>query len=115
MKLYNQIISDTPRFNTLINVTELSNHDMIYVYHLLSIGTKIKLYKTEKRLNGSIIYKVYFHNFLLGFAELSKLKQSFFAIDDVLEGTISKLSKEKYLPINNLEICVHNKQLKLVS
>lgn len=117
MRLFNNTISDISINNlkTIVCVNELTSHDMIYVYHLLSIGTKLKLEQTELKLNGNLIYKVLFNHFTIGFIEISKFSKLLFSKDTELEATIFNLSKEKYLPLKSLEISVQSKQLKLVS
>jgi hypothetical protein len=118
MKVFNYINNYSTTINsinTLVKAEQLSSFDMIYVYHLLSIGTKLNLYKEGDKLNGDLIYKVMFNTFKLGYVTISSFSKVIFREEEELEATISNLAKEKYLPLNNLELSVRKKELKRVS
>lgn len=118
MKIFNftnQPSSDIFRAKSVVKVEQLTSFDMIYVYHLLSVGTKLKLEFTEERLTGDLIYKVKFNSFVLGFITLTGLSRMMFEGESELEATIFNLAKEKYLPLKSLELSVSKKSLKMVS
>lgn len=118
MKFFNYRKDQSPQFsviNTLVKVEQLTSFDMIYVYHLLSIGTKLTLVKKGEKLNGDLVYKVMFNSFKLGYVTISSFSKIMFREEEELDATISNLSKEKYLPLNNLELSVTKNELKMVS
>ncbi|MGV6860789.1 MAG: hypothetical protein ACWA41_03405 [Putridiphycobacter sp.] len=91
--------------HTIVNVNELSSHDMIYVYHLLSLGTKVRLSKSqEESLLEEINYEVFYKNFKLGTITIKGVSKSLYQNESKLEAVISNLSKEKYLPLQSLEL-----------
>ena len=101
--------------NLLAKVDQLSSYDMIYVYHLLSVGSKLNLTQTEKKLNGDLVYSVMFNTFKLGYITISNFSK--ILLRDVLnlEACVFGLAKEKYLPLKSLEISISNNILKMVS
>lgn len=118
MKIFNYKRGELSPFNrvdTLVKVEQLTSFDMIYVYHLLAIGTKLSLINTEEKLNGDLVYKVMFNTFKLGYITISSFSKILFQGEEKLEATISSLAKELYLPLKNLEISVTKKELKMVS
>jgi len=118
MKLFNfinQPNSDVFKAKSVVKVEQLTSFDMIYVYHLLSVGTKLNLEFTEERLTGDIVYIVKFNSFVLGFITLTGLSKLLFSGEIELEATIFNLAKEKYLPLKSLELSVSKKSLKMVS
>tara|TARA_B100000809_G_C14870829_1_gene435481 strand:- start:314 stop:670 length:357 start_codon:yes stop_codon:yes gene_type:complete len=118
MKLFNysnNYSTTINNVNTLVKVEQLTSFDMIYVYHLLSIGSKLNLYKEGEKLNGDLVYKVMFNSFKLGYVNIGSFSKIIFRDEDELEAIISNLAKEKYLPLNNLELSVKKKDLKMVS
>ena len=117
MKIFNStsVQGSTPVLNTIVKVNQLSSFDMIYVYHLLSVGTKVNLIKTSTTLNGDLIYDVYYKTFKLGMIKVSGISKHFLINLNTLTAEISNLSKEKYLPLKSLEITLNsNKSLKMV-
>lgn len=118
MKTSNYRRTELNQYNsigTLVQVEQLTSFDMIYVYHLLSIGTKLSLMKKAEKLNGDLVYKVMFNSFKLGYITISNFSKILFQGEEELRATISNLTKEKYLPLKNLEISVTKKELKMVS
>ncbi len=118
MKLFNSQAlnsNSNPIVNTVVSVNQLSSFDMIYVYHLLSIGTKVKLFKISTNLNGDYIYAVYFKSYRLGTVKITGLRKRLISNQTEIEAQISGLSKEKYLPLKSLELTLNSsKNLKLV-
>jgi len=107
--------STNQNISTVATVNQLTSFDMIYVYHLLSLGTKLKLIQNAIKLNGEIEYTVMFKNFKLGFITLSNISKMLFSGEAELNASVFKLAKEKYLPIKSLDIRIHQKNLKMVS
>jgi hypothetical protein len=100
---------------SIVSVEQLTSFDMIYVYHLLSKGTKLNLIKSEDKLNGDLVYKVKFNTFQLGYITLSRFSKLLFKGCTELDATIFGMAKEKYLPLKSLELMVGEKTLKMVS
>jgi len=101
--------------NILAKVDQLTSFDMIYVYHLLSIGSKLKLSQSEQKLNGDLVYNVMFNSFKLGYITVSSFSKMLFTDKMELDASVFGLAKEKYLPLKSLEISIHQKALKMVS
>jgi len=118
MKLFNSQTlnsNNNPIINTIVSVNQLSSFDMIYVYHLISIGTKVKLFKRSTNLNGDYIYAVYFKSYQLGTVKFTGLRKRLISNQTEIEAQVSGLSKEKYLPLKSLELTLNSsKNLKLV-
>ncbi|MFT4602515.1 MAG: hypothetical protein ACI857_002701 [Arenicella sp.] len=96
----------SPQFNIKANlsVSELMNHDMIYVYHHLAAGTMVELKRSSENLNGDPVFKVFYKSFLLGTVAVSGIMKSFYEQEQTVLAEISAISKDKYLPINKLDI-----------
>jgi hypothetical protein len=88
---------------------------MIYVYHLLSEGSKLKLIQKDCKLNGDLVFEVRFSTFLLGYVTLGNFSKALFRDDLELDATILTMAKEKYLPLKSLDITIRKKGLKMVS
>jgi hypothetical protein len=101
--------------NLLAKVDQLSSHDMIYVYHLLSVGSKLNLTQTEQKLNGDLVYRVMFNSFKLGYVTISNFSKIILRDELSLDACVFGLAKEKYLPLKSLEISVSKNILKMVS
>lgn len=101
--------------DTIVKVNQLTSFDMIYVYHLLSIGTTVKLYKTNINLHGDYMFEVYFKKFKIGVVKISGIGKQLIGDLTEVEAKISSLSKEKYLPLKSLELVIKSKNsLKMV-
>ena len=111
----NMDISSQFRFRIISKVEELMNHDMIYIYHHLNIGSELKLIYAETRLNSDLRYVVYYKKFKLGYITLGGFVKDMYLGSDVIIANVSSLSSEKYLPINSLDIELKSLQLKKVS
>jgi len=73
MKLFNtKNRQENGGLNLLAKVDQLSSYDMIYLYHLLSVGSKLNLTQTERKLNGDLVYNVMFNTFKLGYITIFK-------------------------------------------
>lgn len=117
MKIFNStsIQESNLMLNTIVTVNHLSSFDMIYVYHLLSIGTKVNLVKTSTTLKGDLMYDVFYKTFKLGCITVEGISKQFLADFNEINAEISNLSKEKYLPLKSLELTLNTKEsLKMV-
>lgn len=101
--------------NTLVSVEELTNYDMIYVYHHLHIGTMLTLNFEEERLNGDLVYDVYFNHFKIGKIRLSGILKHIFKGKLEMKAEIQQISKQKYLPLTGVDIMIKATKMRLVS
>lgn len=116
MKFFKTQKKDTlTRINLLAKVDQLTSFDMIYVYHLLSIGSKLNLTKYEQKLNGDYVYSVMFNTFKLGYITISNGSLKSFDNELSLVASVFGLGKEKYLPLKSLEVSVSQNVFKMVS
>lgn len=107
--------NQVPGVSLLAKVDQLSSYDMIYVYHLLSVGSKLNLIQTERKLNGDLVYSVMFNTFKLGYITISNFSKIILRDELSLNASVFGLSKEKYLPLKSLEISISKNILKMVS
>ena len=105
----------TNPLTTVVKVEQLTCFDMIYVYHLLSEGSKLQLVQKDPKLNGDLSFEVRFNSFLLGYVTLANFSKTLFQDDLELDATILSMAKEKYLPLKSLDITIRKKDLKMVS
>lgn len=110
-----KLVKEDVNVNLLAKVNQLSSYDMIYVYHLLSVGSKLTLLQTEQKLNGDLVYSVMFNTFKLGYITISNFSKIVLRDCVRLEAEVFGLAKEKYLPIKSLEISIAQNALKMVS
>jgi len=116
MKLFNtKNRQENGGLNLLAKVDQLSSYDMIYVYHLLSVGSKLNLTQTERKLNGDLVYNVMFDTFKLGYITISNFSKIILRDNLNLDANVFGLAKEKYLPLKSLEISISTNKLKMVS
>lgn len=96
----------SPEFNIKANlsVSGLMDYDMIYVYHHLTAGTMVELKRSSENLNGDPIFQVFYKSFLLGTVAVGGIMKSFYQKQESVIADISAISKDKYLPINKLDI-----------
>ena len=99
----------------VFEVKNLSSFDMIYIYHHIKEGTKLSLIQKGIQLNGDFHYQVYYQNFLLGHIRVNANSIAKFESKLYLDSTVINVSKEKYLPIKNLDIAINHQAMRLVS
>lgn len=99
---------------TTVAVEEIMNYDMIYVYHHIRIGTKVNLELSGTNLNGDPRYAVYYGLFHLGFITISGIMKAFYEGQQQGEAEIVALSKDKFMPINALDIQIGVQAMKKV-
>ena len=102
-------------YRFIATVDQLNSFDMIYIYHHISEGTILDLFQVEQHLNGGLVYKVMYKTYHLGFVRISNFLKYEYIDEQVLQGTVFALSKEKYLPTKSLDISIEPNKMKLVS
>ena len=95
---------DPLSLKTIVSVEGLTNHDMIYVYHHIQCGSIVDLKSAGTNVKGDPRYSVKYRNFLLGFVTLSGIMKSFFMDQNEMQAEIAIISKDKFMPINRLDI-----------
>ncbi|MCH2224783.1 MAG: hypothetical protein MK066_08450 [Crocinitomicaceae bacterium] len=98
-----------------LSVSELMNHDMIYVYHHLTEGAVVELKRYSENIEGDPIFKVYYKAFLLGVVTVSGIIKSFYSSERSIIAEVSAVSKDKYMPINKLDIQLRVQSFKKAS
>lgn len=105
----------TFKLNTIVQVEELSNYDMIYIYHHLHEGSLLHIAFHETTLNGDLRYQVNYRGFKLGFITIKGFLKEFIKDTFELTAEIVALSKKKYLPLEGLDIRIQAVEMKKVS
>jgi len=108
-------ISNSFTFNTIVSVDELSDHDMIYIYHHLQVGSVVNLTAAGTNVKGDLRYKVAFKNFILGFVTLGEAVRTIYENCQSIDSEIVGLKKQKFLPINGIDISLKATKMKMVS
>ncbi|MBD3636212.1 MAG: hypothetical protein HUJ25_02630 [Crocinitomicaceae bacterium] len=97
-----------------IAVEELMNHDMIYIYHHLKNGSVVQLEQSGINLKGEPRYAVKFRGFLIGYATIAGIMRTFFEDQKEAEALVVSVSKQKFMPINGLDIQIGVQAMKKV-
>ena len=84
--------------SVITTLQSITRYDMIYIYHHLSLGTKVELRKTNVQGN----YSVYFKTYKLGYVQFKKW--IFGSEKKVLSGSIKYIEHTKYMPITGMDI-----------
>ena len=108
-------ISNDFNLKSITTVTELENHDMIYVYHHLKIGQMVQLLADGTNLKGDIRYKVFYKNFTLGYVYLGGFFKHYYESNRELFATVNSIQKDRYMPVKELDIEVCIVRLQNVS
>lgn len=108
-------LSDSFNLKSVASVDELSNHDLIYIYHHLQIGSDVMLQSEGTNVKGDIRYKVVFRNFTLGYVSLGGYFRGYYESNSTLTARIKSIKKEKFLPAREIDIEVDLIKLKNVS
>ncbi len=108
-------IADSFKFNTIVSVDELSDHDMIYIYHHLKVGSTVQLKAAGTNVKGDLRYEVSYKNFVLGFVTLGEAVRSIYEQCETIESEIVGLKKQKFLPINGIDISLQATKMRMVS
>lgn len=99
---------ELPSLGILTQIDELSSHDMIYIYHHLSIGSELTLERDYARLWDKTAVSVFYKGFKIGY--ISK-KTSGIISKQIDKGNhviahIKTLYKQKYMPLEGLDISI---------
>jgi hypothetical protein len=97
-------VADNFKISAILKVEELSNHDMIYIYHHLEPGKQLELKLKDSNLNGDPRYDVFYKEFHLGTVLVTGIMRSFYEGQNSLTAEIAGLSRDKYFPIKELDI-----------
>ncbi|MFK8045758.1 MAG: hypothetical protein AB8B72_09690 [Crocinitomicaceae bacterium] len=108
-------IYNTPQLQHIFKVSELLKFDLIYIYHHITAGSKVLLKKDDLQLSGNCNYNVYFKGFKIGSLFVSSFFTALYGQIEEIEAEVAGITKEKYLPIKELDIIVSQSELKLVS
>lgn len=111
----NYELSESFVMNTIVSVSELADHDMIYIYHHLKVGSRVNLLASGTNVKGDLRYRVSYKGFVLGYITLGGAIQSLFEGVETLEGEISAIEKQKFLPIRGLDISLQATKMRMVS
>ncbi len=95
-----------PHLGILTHVNELSKHDMIYIYHHLSIGAELSLEHDRTRLWDKNAVAVFFKGFKIGYISNNT---SELVCKQIIKGMkviakVKSLYKQKYMPLEGLDI-----------
>ena len=88
----------------ILNVESLTNFDLPYVYHMIREGIPLKLIRKSNMDLLTDRVSVYFRNYKLGESTLTQDMVKQIGMRNSVEATVHVIQKEKYMPINRLEI-----------
>lgn len=108
-------IAESFVLNTVVSVDELADHDMIYIYHHLKVGSKVHLVATGTNVKGDLRYRVSYKGFILGFVTLADPVKLIYKNAETIEGEIVAVEKQKFLPIRGLDISLQATKMRMVS
>jgi len=108
-------LNQLPNVQYIFTVSNLYKYDMIYIYHHIQEGIKVTLVRDDLKLGGNSSYSVYYRNFHLGSVFISPFFTAQYGNVDKIEAEIANITKEKYLPIKNIDIIISPTKLRLVS
>jgi len=108
-------VSENFNLKSVASVQELSNHDLIYIYHHLQTGSEVLLVAEGTNVSGDIRYQVRFKSFLLGYVSLGGYFRAYYENNDTLTARIISIKKAKFLPSREIDIEVDIIKLKNVS
>ncbi|MBI3136291.1 MAG: hypothetical protein HYZ14_16570 [Bacteroidetes bacterium] len=108
-------LSDSFNLKSIAAVQELSNHDLIYIYHHLKPGCDVLLESEGTNIKGDIRYKVTFRHFTLGYVSLGGYFRGYYENNATLTARIVSIKQEKFLPARHIDIEVDLVKLKNVS
>lgn len=108
-------IADSFVLNTVVSVDELADHDMIYIYHHLKLGSVVHLAPAGTNVKGDLRFQVSYKGFTLGFITLSPMIQAVYEKNKIIQGQIVGIEKQKFLPIRGLDIALQATKMRMVS
>ncbi|UKN00614.1 hypothetical protein K6119_12825 [Paracrocinitomix mangrovi] len=107
-------ISEDFTLKTIIKVEELMNHDMIYIYHHIAVGSVLDLVPAGSNVIGDPRYEVKYGQFKLGYITLKGLVKSIFEKEECLQAEVASVGKQKFMPIKELDIQLGAKTIRKV-
>lgn len=108
-------LSDNFKLKSIASIQELTNHDLIYIYHHLQNGSDVLLESAGTNIKGDIRYKVTYRTFTLGYVSLGGYFRGYYENHHTLSGRIVSIKREKFLPAKEIDIEVDLIKLKNVS
>lgn len=118
MNLFNKQnieIADQMVLNTIVSVDELSDHDMIYIYHHLKVGDLVDLRAEGTNVKGDLRYRVSYKNFNLGYITLTDPIKSIYKNATAITSEIVHMEKKKFLPVHAIDLSLQATKMKMVS
>ncbi len=105
----NSLNSNLPNLGILTHVEELTRYDMIYIYHHLKNGAILDIEKDDNRAWDENSLMVSFKGFKLGYvsSKTSAIIKKKMAQGYAISASVKSVNKEKYLPLNAMDIQVH--------
>lgn len=100
---------------TVASLQEMGNHDLIYIYHHLQVDSDVILIADGTNIKGDIRYKVLFKEYLLGYVTLGGYFRPYYEEHSFLSARIKSMKKEKFMPVQAMDIEVDLIKLKNVS
>jgi hypothetical protein len=108
-------IADNFVMNTIVSVDELADHDMIYIYHHLKLGSTVNLTASGTNVKGDLRYRVSYKEFTLGYVTLSGALQEVYKNAKSIESQIVGMEKQKFLPIRGIDLSIQATKMRMVS
>lgn len=95
-----------PSLGILTRISELSKHDMIYIYHHLKIGSELFLERDKTRLWDRNAVAVFYKGFKIGYVSDNTSGLICKQLDKGLSvfAKVKTLYKQKYMPLDGLDI-----------
>lgn len=88
----------------ILNVERLTNFDLPYVYHFIRAGIPLKLIRKSNMDLLTDRVSVYYRNYKIGEGTLTPEMVKQMGMRQNAEACVHEIHKEKYMPINKLEI-----------
>lgn len=97
-----------PNLGILTRISELSKHDMIYIYHHLKIGSELHLERDRARLWDKNAVAIYYKGFMIGYVSDNTSGLICKQLDKGLNvsAKVKTLYKQKYMPLEGLDIII---------
>ncbi len=95
-----------PNLGIITHISELSKHDMIYIYHHLKIGSELFLESDKARLWDKNAVAVFYKGFKIGYVSDNTSGLICKQLDKGLTilAKVKTLYKQKYMPLDGLDI-----------
>lgn len=98
----------------IVSIEELNDHDMVYIYHHLGVGSVVDLELVGENVKGDPRYAVRYRQFLLGYITISGILKAFY--EGVTNGAaeISAIGKDKFFPFKEVDLQIGVQAMKKV-